>query len=328
MRLVRATALVASLAAIALVPCALVAQPRQLVVIASGWVVGVYYPIAGAMSRIAYNAPDLNIRAVVESSGASVANAQLVGAGDADLALLQNDIAYYAVRGGPLPEFAGRPVTTMAGLFTMYSEPVHLVARRASGVKSARDLRGKRVVLGPAASGTEQNALQILGAYGLREADLARAHRMEAVAAAEQIREGQVDAAFFTTGLGSVVVLDTLLRGNATLVPIDRAHGLALREKYPFYTLETIPATAYKGLASDVPTVAVRAMAVARSGLPEDLVYKFTKAIFENLAQIHAADPAVRSLTVPTALQGMPIPLHPGAARFFTERGVSLKEAP
>jgi TRAP transporter TAXI family solute receptor len=328
MRLVIAIALGASLAGVALPSSSLLAQPRQLVVIASGWVVGVYYPIAGAMSRIAYSAPDLNIRAVVESSGASVANAQLVGAGDADLALIQNDIAYYAVRGSALPEFAGRPVTTMTALFTVFSEPVHVVARRAAGVKSVRDLRGKRVILGPSASGTEQNALQILEAYGLRESDLGRALRVEAAAAAEQIREGQVDAAFFTTGLGSVVVLDTLVRGQATLVPIEHAQGQALRQKYPFYTLETIPTAAYKGLAGDVPTVAVRAMVVARSGLPEDLVYRFTRAIFDNLGQLHAADPAARGLTLPTALRGLPIALHPGAARFFTERGVSSKETP
>jgi TRAP-type uncharacterized transport system substrate-binding protein len=185
----------------------------------------VYYPIAGAMSRIAYGDRDLNIRAVVESSGASVANAQLIGAGDADLALLQNDIAYYAARGGPLAEFKGNPVTKLTGMFTIFPEAVHIVARQASGVKSAPDLKGKRVVLGPPASGTEQNALQILESYGMRESDLGVAERTDAVAAATRMREGQVDAAFFTTGVGSAVVADTLRAGQARLVGIGGPGG-------------------------------------------------------------------------------------------------------
>lgn len=310
------------------VPLAAIAQSRQLVIIASGWVVGVYYPIAGVMSRIAYGARDLHIRAVVESSGASVANAQLVGAADADLALMQNDIAYYAVRGGPLPEFVGKPVTKLRGMFTIYPEPVHIVARHAAGVRSVPDLRGKRVVLGPPASGTEQNALQILEAYGLREGDLGKAERIDAVAAATEMREGRIDAAFFTTGVGSAVVADMLRSGQAGLVGIDAVRSEALRRKYPFYTVEKVPADAYKGLAGDITTLAVRAMVVARSDLPEELVYRFTKTIFENLGQFHAADTAAKSLTLPTALHGMPISLHPGAARFFRERGVSLKEVP
>ena len=112
--------------------------------------VGVYYPLAGAMSSIAYNAKGLNIRATVEASGASVANAQLIGAGDADFALLQNDIAFYAFNGATLPAFKGKPVKNMGGIFTIYPELIHIVATQASSVKSMRDVKGKRVVLGPA----------------------------------------------------------------------------------------------------------------------------------------------------------------------------------
>src|SRR5882672_5706310 len=148
------------------------AQPRRLVTIASGWVVGVYYPLAGAMSSIVYNAKDLNIRATVEASGASVANAQLIGAGDADFALLQNDIAFYAYNGSTLSAFKGKPVKNMGGVFTIYPELVHIVATQASAVKSIKDLKGKRVVLGPEGSGTEQNALQALSVYGIKESDL------------------------------------------------------------------------------------------------------------------------------------------------------------
>jgi hypothetical protein len=303
-------------------PTSIPAQQRRLVTIASGWVVGVYYPLAGAMSRIAYNAKDLNIRATVESSGASVANAQLIGTGDADFALLQNDIAFYAHSGTVLAAFQGKPVKNMGGIFTIYPELVHVVATQASGVKSVRDLKGKRVVLGPQGSGTEQNALQVLEAHGLKEGDLGKAERIDAAAAADQLKDGRVDAAFFTTGLGSAVIVDTFISGKAVMVPVAGAEGEALRKKYPFYTLEKIPANTYKGQETEVATPAVMAMMVARADLPEDLVYRFTKAIFDDLKQFHAAHAAAKNLTLQTALAGMPIPLHPGAERFYREKGV------
>lgn len=300
------------------------AQPpqRRLVTIASGWVVGVYYPLAGAMSSIVYNAKGLNIRATVEASGASVANAQLIGAGDAEFALLQNDIAFYAYNGATLPAFKGKPVKNMGGIFTIYPELIHIVATQASRVRSMKDLRGKRVAFGPRGSGTEQNALQILEVYGIKESDLARAERLDAAAAAEQLKEGRVDAAFFTTGLGSAVINDAFVSGKVVMVPIDAVPGEVLQKQYPFYTLEKIPANTYKGQEREVLTPAVMAMMVARRDLAEDLVYRFTRAIFDNLAQFHTAHPAARGLTLQTAQNGMPVPLHPGAEKFYREKGM------
>jgi uncharacterized protein len=315
-------ALVVIVAGALTLPGGVGAQQRRLVTIASGWVVGVYYPLAGAMSRIAYNAKDLNIRATVESSGASVANAQLIGTGDADFALLQNDIAYYAYNGTTLAAFNGKPVKSMGGIFTIYPELVHIVATQGSGVKSVRDLRGKRVVLGPQGSGTEQNALQILEVHGLKESDV-RAERIDAAAAADQIKDARVDAAFFTTGLGSAVIIDTFISGKAVMVPVMAAEGDALKKKYPFYTIEKIPANTYKGQEAEVTTPAVMAMMVAKADLPEDLVYRFTKAIFDDLKQFHAAHAAAKNLTLQSATAGMPIPLHPGAAKFFKEKGIT-----
>jgi TRAP transporter TAXI family solute receptor len=322
MKRMRGVALVALAVAMLMPSSELAAQPRRHVIIASGWVVGVYYSLAGGLSRIAYNAADLNVRATVEASGASVANAQLVGAGDADLALLQNDIAYYAYTGTALPAFAGKPVKTMTGVFTIYPELVHIVAGRATGVKSVRDLKGRRVVLGPPGSGTEQNALQVLHASGLKESDLGKAERMEGAPAAEQIKGGRLDAAFFTTGFGSAVLVDIFASGQAVLVPVAPVEGDALRRSYPFYTAERIPANTYKGQAQEVTTVGVMAMLAAHAELPEDLVYRFTRAIFANLGQLQAADAAAKNLTLQTALNGMPIPLHPGAAKFYREKGV------
>jgi TRAP transporter TAXI family solute receptor len=311
---------VAAVAAALVFPQGLRAQQRRLVTIASGWVVGVYYPLAGAMSRIVYKVRDLNIRATVESSGASVANAQLIGSGDADFALLQNDIAYYAYNGVTLSAFQGKPIKNMGGVFTIYPELVHVVATKSSGIKSIKELKGKKVVLGPQGSGTEANAVQILEAYGLKVGEV-QAERIDAAAAADQLKDGRVDAAFFTTGLGSAVIVDTFITGKVTLVPVAGPEAEVLIKKYPFYTSVKVPANTYKE-QGEASTVAVMAMMAARADLPEDLVYKFTKAIFDDLKQFHEAHAAARNLTLETALNGMPIPLHPGAERFYREKGV------
>jgi TRAP transporter TAXI family solute receptor len=265
-------------------------------------------------------AKDLNIRATVEASGASVANAQLIGAGDCEFALLQNDVAYYAYTGTTLPAFQGKPVKNMGGIFTIYPELVHLVATKASGIKTVGDLKGRKVVLGPQGSGTEYNGLQVLEAYGLKVGDV-QAERIDAAAASDQLKDGRVDAAFFTTGLGSAVILDNFITGKTQLVPIGGGEAQALIKKYPYYTTARVPANTYKDQA-EATTVAVMAMMVARSDLPEDLVYKFTKAIFDDIKQFHEAHAAAKSLTLETALVGMPIPLHPGAERFYKEKGI------
>jgi TRAP transporter TAXI family solute receptor len=323
MKRLSAAVLVASLAWTLALPSAPRAQPKRVLTIASGTVDGVYFPIAGLLSRIASDARDLNVRAVVASSGGAIANVQLIRTGEADFALVQNDVAYYAFNGVALEAYVGKPVKSMAGVFTVYPELVHIVATQASRVKSIRDLKGKRVVLGPLGSGTEQNALQILGAHGIGEPDLRVASRLPFSAAVEQLKAGLADAAFFTTALGAPAVADALESGQLTLIGVSRAATETLEQKYPFYTSGEIPANTYKGQERAVAAPAVMAMLVARTGLQDELVYRFTQAVFDNLPQLHAANPALRSLTLHTALIAMPLPLHPGAERFFREKGIA-----
>lgn len=323
MRRVVASVIVAGLlSAVAFAP-APAAQPRRVVTIAAGSVDGVYYPIAGAISRITSDTRSLNIRATVESSGGSLANVRLMRAGEADFALLQNDVAYYAFNGITLEPFVGKPVKGMAGVFSVYPEAVHLIATHASGVKSVRDLKGKRIAFGPQGSATEQNALQVLAVHGVAESDLAGAVRVSFTAAVDQLKAGAVDAAFFSIAVGAPVIADALASGKLSLISVGASAGEALVRKYPFYTIDEIPANTYKHQDREVVVPAVMAMLVARSSLPDDLVYRFTKAVFENLPQLHAAHAAARNLTLQTALVGMPLPLHPGAQRFFKEKGIA-----
>jgi uncharacterized protein len=323
MKRVVAVVVVAGLAGAVALPTSPAAQPRRVVTIASGAVDGVYYPIAGAISRIASEDKALNIRATVESSAGSVANVQRIRAREADFALLQNDIAYYAFNGITLDTFVGKPVKSIAGVFSVFPELVHIVVTHESGVKSVRDLKGKRVVLGGPGSATEQNALQILTIHGIVEGDLGAAVRLSFSAAADQLKAGVVDAAFFSIALGAPVIADALGSGKVALIGVAPNAGTALQQKYPFYTMSEIPANTYKGQEREITTPAVMAMLVARSALPDDLVYRFTRAVFDNLSQFHAAHAAARNLTLQTALVGMALPLHPGAERFFKDKGIA-----
>ena len=150
------------------------AAKRRYVSIAAGWVTGAYFPMAGAISRIAWkHLKDDGIKVTAESSGASVANSKLIGAGDTDFAILQNDIASYAHFGKK--GMFDKPIKGLLGVCTLFPEHVQLVARKDSNIKSPGDLKGKKVAIGPVGSGTTENAKQILEAWGLGVEDLARA---------------------------------------------------------------------------------------------------------------------------------------------------------
>jgi TRAP transporter TAXI family solute receptor len=290
---------------------------------ASGSVDGTYYPIAGAISRITSDSRDLNFLIAVESSAGSIANVQLLRSGEADFALLQNDVAYYAFNGITLDAFAGKPVKNLAGVFSVYPEIVHVIARRSADVRSIRDLKGKRVVLGAPGSGAEQNALQVLKAHGILETDLRTMPSIGRTAAFDQLRAGLVDAVFVSTALGSPLIADAMASGKLTLVGIGDSVGEALRRSYPFYTIEKIPANTYPGLEHDVQSAGVMAILVVRANVADELVYSLTKAVFDNLPQFQSSHPAARHLSLHTALTGMALPLHPGAERYFQQNGIA-----
>lgn len=292
---------------------------RKFVTIASGWVVGVYYPLAGAMSRIVYEkVPDVKV--TVESSGASVANAKLIASGDADFAIVQNDIAYYAFNG--IKPIFDTPIKNVRGIACLYPEHVQIQARKDAKIMSVKDLKGKRVCVGPLGSGTEANARQVLELNGLTFEDLGKVERLTATESSDFLKDNRIDAAFYTVGVGASGLVDTALMGEMMIVPISGREADALIKKYPYYAKAKVPAGIYKGTDKDVDTVAVLAILIAKAELEEPLVYNITKAIFENLGTLERAHAKGKEVRLETALVGMPIPLHPGVERFFKEKGI------
>jgi TRAP transporter TAXI family solute receptor len=289
--------------------------------IASGAVGGIYQPIAEAIAKIARETPGLNLPLTVEATGASVANVQLLGYGKVQLALVQNDIAFYAHEGTTLPAFRGKARSNLRSIASIYPEFVQVVASKASGVTAVEGFRGKRVALGPEGSGTEQNALQLLEANGLKVTDLGAAERIDTADAVIKMKAGQLDGAFFTVGAGSPLVRDLLADGTAQLVAVPRVLARPIA-KLPFYWLDEIPAGSYPSQAAAVSTPSVRVLLLTTDNADQGAIYGLTKALIDNLPALRAAHPAVSGLTVDTVLRVVTVPLHPGALRLYRERNI------
>jgi hypothetical protein len=206
----------------------------------------------------------------------------------------------------------------------LYPETIQIVTLRGKRINSLEDLRGKRVVVGAAGSGTEANARQILAVHDIIYREM-RVDFVGFAAGIDQLRDGNVDAVFLTAGVPTAAVTDVASSRDAMIVPVSNQALEALRARWPFYTRHVIPANTYRGQTAPVPTVAVMAMLISRADLPDDLVYNLTKALWENLDRMKAAHARGGDLTLTGALAGMPLPVHPGAERYYRERGVSAR---
>lgn len=290
-------------------------DPSQLI-IATGGTGGTYYPLGGGMAdHITKNA---GITATAQSTGASAENVRLLRDKKADIAFTQSDIAEYASKGTNMFQQDGK-IESFQAIGALYNETIQIVVAANSNINGVADLKGKRVSVGAPGSGTEMNAQQILEAYGLKFEDL-QLQRLSFADSAKAIQDGQLDAAFQTAGTPTAAITELAATTGVKIIPIDADKIDAMIAKYPFYVKTTIPGNTYQTVANDVTTVSVKSMLVVRADLSEDLVYKATKAIFENLDKLGHAK--AKEIKVETALAGVSLPIHPGAKKFFDEKGV------
>jgi uncharacterized protein len=317
----RPLALLTVLLSLAAAGCA-TEPPVRPTSLASGAAGGVYQPIADAIARIAKETPGLDLPLTVEATGASVANVQLLSDGKVQLALAQNDIAFYASEGTTLPAFRGKARNNLRAIMSLYPEFVQIVAAKSAGVTSVDGFRGKRVALGPEGSGTEQNALQVLDVHGLKVTDLGLADRIDTADAVTKLKAGELDGALFTVGAGSGLVRDLLTDGRFQLVPVSRAKVGQLLTKVPFYWLDEIPGGTYPGQTAAVSTPSLRVLLLTTANAEEPAVYGLTKALVDNIAALRAAHPAAARISTDTLLRVVTVPLHPGALRLYRERNI------
>ena len=288
---------------------------KKFLNIATGGTAGTYYPIGGAMAEI-LNKDIKGMNASAQSTGATVANINMLKDGSVDLAIVQNDITYYAVNGTEM--FTDNKVDNIRGIATLYPETCQFVTLDSANIKTVADLKGKRVAVGAAGSGAEANARQILEAYGITYNDI-DVQYLSFAEGASALKDGNVDAAFLTAGYPTASVQDICSQNKIRLLAVDSDKADALIAKYPFYTKTTIPADTYAGFDQDVQTVSVMAMLVATDKVDDKLGYDIAKALFSNLDRLQAAHSVGKLITKEGALKGMSLPMNAGAEKFFKE---------
>jgi TRAP transporter TAXI family solute receptor len=244
----------------------IVTQAATFLTIATGGTAGTYYPLGAGMADI-WNKNIKDMNAMVQSTGASVANINLLKNNEVDLIFVQNDVAFYAYKG---VELFKEPFPQLRGLATLYPETVQIVALADRGINSVYDLKGKRVAVGAAGSGTEVNARQILAAAGITYNDI-KVQYLSFAEAANNLKDGNIDAAFVTAGHPTAAIVDLAAVRKIVLVPVAEEIIASLQKDYPFYVKIVVPAGTYKGVDADVVTVAVKAMLAVRAEMPEDL---------------------------------------------------------
>ncbi|QEK11342.1 TAXI family TRAP transporter solute-binding subunit [Crassaminicella thermophila] len=292
-------------------------KEKMFVTIATGGSSGPYFAIGGAISNLLNEKLD-NVNASVQSTGASAVNATLLGEKKAELAFAMNDVINYAYTGTEVFKDKGK-VENLRGVAALYPNFVQVVTLEGSGINEISDLKGKRVGVGAPGSGTEVNARQILGAHGITYDDIDEDF-LSYSESIEQLKNGSVDAAFLTSGLPNAVIMDICTTHDVKIVPIRKEVVEKLAKEFPFYSSEKIPAGTYDN-KEDVETAAVTTLLVTRAELSEDEVYEITKTIFENIDTLHEAHSAAKRISLDTVRQGMPIPLHPGAEKYYKEQG-------
>jgi TRAP transporter TAXI family solute receptor len=287
----------------------------QQIRMATGGNTGTYYAFGSAVGQILSEKTSLTL--VPQSTGASKANIQLIDVGDVELAIVQNDVMDYAYKGIEL--FNGEKITSFSSMAGLYAEVCQVVINPASGIKTIADLKGRNVSVGDAGSGVEFNARQILEAYGITFNDIGK-QNLSFGASADALRDNKIDAFFCVAGAPTPAIVDLAVGKDIVVLEIDDAHAAQLIARYPFYTQFPIPSGSYKG-QGEVKTVAVKATFIVSSKLPEDTVYRLTRALFENKAQIEAAHVKGRELSASYAVEGISVPFHPGAAKYLKEIG-------
>ncbi len=310
------------------------AQEMKIFRIGTGGAGGTYYPVGGLIAQAISSPPDSRICdkregcgvpgliAVPQSANGSVANVEAIGTSALESGFAQSDVAYWAYTGSGV--FDGRKsISSLRAITNLYRESIHLVARRGANIKSVHDLKGKRISLDEPGSGTLVDARVILGAFGLSERDI-KPEYIKPSLASEKIHKNTLDAFFLVAGYPAKSIIKLASVADIELVPIDGPERNDLLNGFELFSTDTIPAGVYKDIGA-TETISVSALWLVGADVEESLVYSITGALWSKnsrklLANGHSKG---KNITIETALEGVGIPLHPGAARYYSEIGMT-----
>ena len=286
----------------------------------TGGTAGTYYAFGGVLGQYIQNKAGIEVNVV--STDGSKANIESIDSGDYQLGTVQSDVMAYAWAGSRSFESNGA-INSFRVVGGLYAEAVQLITMDPN-VKSVADLAGKSVSIGAPGSGTYFNAMDVLGAAGLTEADIKPQYQSFADST-DALKDGKIDAAFIVAGAPTAAITELCTTNDAYLVPIDGAVADKLMADCPFYTTYSIPAGTYNGQDADVTTVTVKATLIVSASASDDDVYNLTKAIFDNVDAIAAENGKGKELSVENATSGMSAPFHAGAAKYYAEKGVTVE---
>jgi len=299
------------------------AQKTVRLSIATGGTGGVYYPMGGGMANIISKYIPYT-EATAEVTTASVDNCRLVGAGKAELALIMADTGWDAYQGRA--QFKEKvPLRTVA---VLYPNNMHIATLEGKGIEKVTDLKGKRVSTGAPGSGTEVMALRVIEAFGLDPTkDMAR-DKLGVSESAGALKDRKIDAFFWVGGLPTAAVTDLGATPGIKMKLLGHADAIQkMRETYgPIYVKGVIPAKSYPGQTVDVPIAVVWNLLVCHENMNVDIAYNIVKTIFDRKPELITVHSEAEHITLePQAAGGSPIPFHPGAIRYFTEKGLKIK---
>ena len=297
------------------------ARAAEFISVLTGGTSGVYYPLGVALSQI-YGKAIPGAKTSVQATKASAENLNLLQAGRGELGFTLGDALSDAWKGEEEAGFK-TPLKKLRGVAGIYSNYIQIVANADSGIKTLADLKGKRIAVGAPKSGTELNARAILKAAGMSYKDFSKVEYLPFGESVELMKNRQIDATLISAGLGVSALRDLAVAVKIVVVPIPPSVVAKIGD--PAYIAATVPANTYEGQTTAAPTVAVENFLVTHEGVPADTVYKMVKSMYENLDQMVAAHTAAKAIKREDALAGMPVPLHPGAEKYFREVGLIKK---
>jgi len=292
-------------------------QAADNLVLATGGTAGTYYPFGGAMAKI-WNSKIKDMNVTAQTSGASGENVRLINKKEVELALVQSDTLDFAFNA---KEAFKEPLKGMSAIAVLYPEVVQVIVAADGPIKSFADLKGKKVGVGAPGSGTEANYRQLLDAYGMKKEDV-NGQYLSFSESAEAFKDKHIDAFVVTGAVPTSAIMDVATQNAIRILPVAADITAKLTQKYPFLAAVKVPANSYKGQTADVPTVAVNAVLIAGNQLKPEMVYNLTKALFDNQPELAAAHAKGKELNPQFAVKGVSIPYHPGAVKYYKEKGL------
>ena len=311
------------IAAVLFVPNRMLAQQPKGLSIVTGGTGGVYYIMGGGIANMLTKNLS-NFKVTAESTAASVDNAKLIDARKADLAFIAGDVAYDACMGAG--KFKNK--VPLRNLLVPYSDFIQFVAVEGAGINSVKDLRGRKVSIGAPGSGTEVKGLRILEAVGIDPEKEIKRDRLSVAESAGAMKDRKIEAFNWAGGLPTAAIMDLAATPGIRIKLLDLGDLLPkLREKYgPVYFGGVIPKGTYLGMQNDVHTLCVANVFCCHEKLDEELAYQITRLIIEKKDDLVLVHKEAAHITLKDAAAGSPIPYHPGAIRYFKEKGITTKQ--